>query len=130
MRLCLAGLGLAGWFVAAAPARADPCQAPLPDRAGTTFVGIVRYVIDGDSLCLGATRNPDAWIEVRLADRDAAELEVPGGEAEKARLRDLVLGRQIHCIAVRGRLGRVTVHDRVIALCRLEGRDLGFLLRR
>ena len=30
-------------------AHADPCEGRLPDRAGETFSGVVRYVGDGDS---------------------------------------------------------------------------------
>lgn len=122
------GLGVILWLFTTAPA--DPCQAPLPERAGDTFVGTVRYVIDGDSLCVGQTQNPHTWIEVRLADWDAVELTAPGGRAAKARLRDLVLGRSVHCTAVRGRLGRITSYDRVMASCRLAGRQIGDLLRR
>jgi hypothetical protein len=33
-------------------AHADPCTAPLPAR-GTVFSGVVRYIGDGDSLCIG-----------------------------------------------------------------------------
>ena len=40
---------------ATASALADPCEAPLPRRAGETFSGAVRYVGDGDSLCIGAS---------------------------------------------------------------------------
>jgi hypothetical protein len=57
-----------------AAARADPCEGRLPGRAGETFAGIVRYVGDGDSLCVGNTAGPAPWIEVRLSDFDAAEL--------------------------------------------------------
>lgn len=39
----------------ATPARADPCEAPLPTEAGAVFSGEVRYVGDGDSLCVGST---------------------------------------------------------------------------
>lgn len=72
------------------PAYADPCKAPLPAQAGVQFSGTVRYVGDGDSLCVGRTADPNTWIEVRLADFNAPEphQEVPlrrgppcGGEA-------------------------------------------------
>jgi len=33
-------------------AHADPCEGRLPDRAGQTFSGVVRYIGDGDSLCV------------------------------------------------------------------------------
>jgi len=64
LRLAVAAAMLS---LAAAAARADPCEAPLP-RFGESFVGVVRYVGDGDSLCVGPTLDPTSWIEVRLAD--------------------------------------------------------------
>jgi len=33
-------------------AHAEPCTAPMPAR-GTVFSGVVRYIGDGDSLCIG-----------------------------------------------------------------------------
>jgi len=110
-------------------ARADPCEGRLPARAGESFSGLVRYVGDGDSLCLGPTLDASTWIEVRLADFDAPELHSPTGRADRDRLSALVRGRLLACVAVRGRNGRVVVYDRVIAACRLDGRPLGDLLR-
>jgi len=110
-------------------ARADPCEGRLPSRAGETFSGVVRYIGDGDSLCVGSTAAPASWIEVRLSDFNAPELHSPTGRAARDRLSDLVQGRRLECVAVRGRSGRVIVHDRVIASCRLGGRGLGDLLR-
>ena len=49
------------------PAVADPCRAPLPPP-GSSFSGMVRYVGDGDSLCVGPASHPERWIEVRLGD--------------------------------------------------------------
>ncbi|PZO03173.1 MAG: nuclease [Alphaproteobacteria bacterium] len=122
-------MGVAACLLATASAAADPCLAALPDRPGQTFGGIVQYVGDGDSLCVGPTRDPRTWIEVRLADWDAAELSAPGGQTARSRLQRRVLGRAVRCIATRGRSGRVTVYDRVIALCRLGHSNLGDLLR-
>lgn len=118
-----------GAMMLATPASADPCKAPLPKRAGEVFSGPVRYVGDGDGLCVGPTSDPNSWIEVRLADFDAPELDSPGGREAKARLDALVRGRMLHCTAQRGRQGSVVVHDRVIAACTLEGRPLGRLIR-
>ena len=73
-------------FVIASPAKADPCEGPLPSRPSVEFSGTVRYVGDGDSLCVGQTDDPNEWIEVRIADFDAPELHRPGGEAAKAAL--------------------------------------------
>ena len=110
-------------------ARADPCEAPLPSHAGTTFTGTVRYVGDGDSLCVGQTPDPDEWIEVRLSDFNAPELHAEGGEAAKAALIQLTFGRQVTCKAQRGRNGRVISFDRVIAQCRIGVRSVGDMLR-
>lgn len=126
MRLLLV---LAGLALAPAVAHADPCEGRLPARPGETFTGVVRYVGDGDSLCVGPNANPSSWIEVRLSDFDAPELHSPTGRANRNRLSGLVHGRVLACVAVRGRNGRVIVYDRVIASCRLNGRRVGDLLR-
>jgi len=106
----------------AAPAYADPCEGALPAR-NSSFEGVVRYVGDGDGLCVGPAGQPDRWIEVRLADFYAPELHEPGGLAAKHRLEQLVLGQPIRC-----RAGRRS-YDRVVASCTLSGRPLGALLR-
>ncbi|MBN8920418.1 MAG: nuclease [Mesorhizobium sp. 61-13] len=113
----------------AAPAHADPCEGTLPTRAGVQFSGIVRYVGDGDGLCVGRTADPNEWIEVRLADFNAPELHTPGGPAAKAALERLALQREVICTSERGRGGRVRSFDRVIARCRISGANLGDLLR-
>ncbi len=115
--------------VVPALAHADPCEGRLPSRAGEAFAGTVRYVGDGDSLCVGTRPDPATWIEIRLSDFDAPELHSPTGRADRDRLVRLVFGRQLSCVAVRGRNGRVVVYDRVIARCVLNGRGVGDLLR-
>lgn len=104
-------------------ALADPCTAPLPTR-GTVFSGVVRYVGDGDSLCIGPKGRPDRWIEVRLGDFNAPELNERGGHQAKALLRQLVFGRRLVCTA-----GRRS-YDRVVAICTRDGRAIGEELRR
>ncbi len=126
MKWLLIGAAL---LLAPTAARADPCEGRLPERVGEPFAGIVRYVGDGDSLCLGNTTDPAAWIEVRLSDFDAAELHSPAGRADRERLIRVVGRRWLDCTAVRGRNGRVIVYDRVVASCRLNGRPVGDLLR-
>ncbi|AQR63184.1 nuclease [Brevundimonas sp. LM2] len=116
-------------LVVPAVACADPCEGRLPTQAGQGFGGLVRYVGDGDSLCVGEAADPRTWVEVRLADFDAPELHSPTGRADRDRLSRLVQGRRLSCTAVRGRSGRIIVYDRVIAQCRLDGRGLGDLLR-
>jgi len=106
----------------AAPAYADPCEGALPPR-NTSFEGVVRYVGDGDGLCVGPAGRPDRWIEVRLADFYAPELHEPGGLEAKRRLERLVLGQPIRC-----RAGRRS-YDRVVGSCTLRDRPLGTLLR-
>lgn len=119
--LCLAALPTFAW--------ADPCEAALPRRAGETFSGQVRYIGDGDSLCVGNSSDPATWIEVRLADFNAPELHADGGAAAKAALERLAMGQNAQCVATRGRNGRVVSYDRVIATCRIGGRRIGDALR-
>ncbi|MFD1103584.1 MULTISPECIES: nuclease [Sphingobium] len=104
------------------PARADPCEGALPAR-GSVFSGEVRYVGDGDGLCLGPEGRPDRWIEVRLGDFFAPELQERGGAQAKSRLAQLVMGRVLVC-----RAGRRS-YDRVIGFCTLAGKPVGDLLR-
>jgi endonuclease YncB( thermonuclease family) len=104
-------------------ARADPCVAPLP-KAGEHFAGTVRYVGDGDSLSVGVSPQPTSWIEVRVSDFYAAELNAVGGREAKAKLSEMTLGKRLSCVAVK------RSYDRVVATCALDGRPLGDLLRR
>lgn len=112
---CIAG----AW---AAPALADPCEGMLPIK-GTIFSGVVRYVGDGDGLCVGPAGRPDRWIEIRLADFYAPELHEAGGADAKRRLERLAMGRTLVC-----RAGRRS-YDRVVAACTIGGRPLGDALR-
>lgn len=124
------GIAPLALFVMATPANADPCEGPLPNRPGVEFSGTVRYVGDGDSLCVGQTADPDEWIEVRIADLDAPELHRPGGEAAEAALIRLALSQPVSCTTERGRSGRVISFDRVIARCWIGSTSVGDLLRR
>jgi len=123
-------VGTLGLLWPIAPVHADPCEAPLPSQAGVRFSGFVRYVGDGDGLCVGKTANPKEWIEVRLADFDAPELHKPGGPAAKAALEHVALQRAVVCTTERGRGGRVISFDRVIARCWIGPKSIGDLLRR
>jgi endonuclease YncB( thermonuclease family) len=107
----------------AVPALADPCEGALP-RKGATFSGVVRYVGDGDGLCVGPAGRPDRWIEIRLADFYAPELHERGGADAKRRLERAAMGKLLVC-----RAGRRS-YDRVVAACKLEGRPLADVLRR
>lgn len=106
----------------ASPALADPCEGGLPAK-GPTFSGVVRYVGDGDGLCVGPAGRPDHWIEIRLSDFYAPELNEPGGQAAKRRLEQISMGKMLTC-----RAGRRS-YDRVVAACTLGGRPLGSVLR-
>lgn len=106
-----------------AAALADPCDGPLP-KPGVSFSGLVRYVGDGDSLCVGRSADPATWIEVRLADFYAAELHGPGGAQAKAALENIARGRNLTC-----RAGRRS-YDRVVARCEIDGVSVGDLMRR
>lgn len=107
-------------------ALADPCTAHLP-APGRAFSGPVVYVGDGDSLCVAAVKgrelDPATWVEVRLADFYAPELAEPGGESAKRGLSRLALDRQVVCRA------GARSYDRVVAVCRRDGRALGDLMR-
>lgn len=89
----------------------------------------MRYVSDGDSLCVGSVSNADEWIEVRLADFNAPELHSPLGSQLMRQREQIALGQQTTCRAVRGRSGRVVTYDRVIALCKIGNRSVRDLLR-
>lgn len=121
--------GTLGLFGPIAPVHADPCEAPLPSQAGVRFSGVVRYVGDGDGLCVGKTADPNEWIEVRLSDFNAPELHQPGGAAAKAALERVALHQEVACTTERGRGGRVISYDRVIARCRIGAASIGHLLR-
>lgn len=108
---------------------ADPCEGPLPRTAGAEFSGVVRYVGDGDSLCVGSSSDPTTWIEVRLADFNAPELHADGGAAARTALERLAMGQNAQCVATPGRNRRVVSYDRVIAICRIGGRRIGDALR-
>src|SRR5690606_28948058 len=122
-RRLLAAPALAAALALPAAALADPCVAPLP-KAGTEFSGPVRYVGDGDSLCVGPTADPRTWVEVRLADFYAPELSTAEGRRAKAGLARLAMGRKVACTS-----GKRS-YDRVVATCRLDGTAIGDLLRR
>lgn len=127
MKAILIGLGLA---VVASPALADPCEARVTGyKPGATVAGTVRYVVDGDGLCVGPGADPKTWVEIRLADFYAPELSERGGREAKAALERLVSGKRLICTATRGTGGRTYSYDRLIAVCRLDGRSLGDLLR-
>ncbi len=90
---------------------------------GATFVGVVRYVDDGDGLYVGRAGRPNRGIEVRLADFYAPELHDAGGCEAKRRLERLVEAKPLVC-----RAGRRS-YDPVVVAWTLCGLSLGTLLR-
>ena len=89
------------------------------------------YIVDGDTLRCGDRR-------VRLARIDAPELPghcargrhcAPGdGKASKAALSRMIVGQTLTCQPVPARPDGGSVYDRwgrVVARCRVNGRDLG-----
>lgn len=122
-----------GLVLIATPALSDPCtripdRGPMPAevRTGQTFAGPVVYVGDGDSLCVETI--PDiggaGWVEVRLADFRAIELNAPGGRQAREALIELAMRRRVVCVA------RNRTYDRVAADCTIGGNGLGYLMRR
>ncbi len=114
----------------ATPALADPCKA-IPDRGpmpsylkrGATFSGPVTYVGDGDSLCVAVGQGAANWVEVRVEDFYAPELNAPGGREAKQTLTRLAHGKRAVCTASH------RSHDRVVATCRINGVSVGDLMR-
>jgi endonuclease YncB( thermonuclease family) len=93
----------------------------LPDATGAPLTGRAR-VVDGDSLEIAGQR-------IRLFGIDAPELHqdcttkagrvYACGQAARRALDELTGGRAVTCTP----LGQS--HDRAVALCRADGRDLG-----
>lgn len=113
--LAIALMGLAG------AAHADPCKGELPPP-GAQFRGEVRWVVDGDGICVGDNPDPKTWIEVRLADFNARELMKPGGPEAKEALSLIAMGKRAECVA-----GRIS-YDRTVAKCTIGGRTLRSLM--
>jgi micrococcal nuclease len=109
---------------------ADPCKA-IPDRGpfpaylsrGAKFTGSVVYVGDGDSMCVAVGEGPQNWVEVRLEDFYAPELNEHGGKEAKIALERIAMGRRVECTA-----GHRT-YDRVTAMCAIGHQDISQLLR-
>ena len=118
--LALAVMALATPALAARP-DTDHCRAALPAR-GATFAGIVRYVGDGDMLCVGPGPDPSVLIEVRVADFYAPELHQAGGVEARDALRRLALGKRAVCVADH------RSYDRIVARCEIGGQSVGDLM--
>lgn len=108
--------------LAATPALAHPCKAKLPPK-GATFAGEVRYLMDGDTLCVGPGADPVTWVPVRLADFYAPEKSEPGGAQATTALREIAFGQWVVCT------GQHASFERRVAVCELGGFPLGDLMR-
>ena len=84
-----------------------------PRRAPTVVAGPVVHVRDGDTIVVGRT-------PVRLWGISAPERDHPLGRRATRFVRRIALGRSAVC---RGDGSRS--HDRVVAICRIDGFDLG-----
>ncbi len=80
-------------------------------------------VLDGDTMCVSEKPYFKTWIKIRLADFDAPELNRPGGDAAKAALEDIAMGRRVVCVSG----GRS--FDRSVARCAIEGKGVGAFMR-
>ena len=133
-RTAALALGLA---LFASPAlAADPCTA-IPDSGrpwpsylvkNKPFRGAVSHIIDGDGLCVATGNGSNTWVEVRLQNFFAPELNEGGRHAQEV-LRRIAFGKSIICVPHPGRNGRIDSYDRVIARCQIGNRDLGDLMR-
>jgi micrococcal nuclease len=111
----------------------DPCtfvpdRGPAPEtvRRGRTVSGEVVHIIDGDGLCIDlgdSTGGGSDWLEIRLADYDAPELNQAFGRETKELLARITLGRPLTC-----ELGRRS-WDRIVGACTIDGRPLGDVMR-
>ena len=119
MKQLAVALAITSFVITPNDVRADPCEAPLPDK-GASFSGTVTYIVDGDGLCVGEEQG---GIEVRLSDFNAPELRTDEGKVAKTALENIAEGKWVDCIA----LGKS--YDRSVAQCSLQGRRLGVLMR-
>lgn len=95
------------------------CNAPLPAK-DKDFTGEVTLVKSGHLMCVGRDLG---GIPVRLADFNAEEPDAPGGQAARATLSYFALSKTVACHA-----NKRTKHH-VVALCTVNGRKLGDLMR-
>jgi hypothetical protein len=121
MRL-LSSLVTLSVLLSIAPAATAPhsaCNAPLPAK-DKSFTGEVTFVASGHVMCVGRDLG---GIAVRLADFNAPEPDAPGGQPARATLSYYALGKTVACQANKH------AKKHVVALCTVNGRQLGDLLR-
>lgn len=93
-------------------------------RSGQTIEGTVRYVVDGDGICISTSADPKTWVEIRLADFFAPEISTPEGAKAKATLERIVRGQRVACSTFGERS-----YDRLIATCSTAGGPIGAQMR-
>jgi endonuclease YncB( thermonuclease family) len=87
-------------------------------QAGEIFTGVVTHVRDGDTIVVG--KQP-----IRLDGVHAPEMRDDGGPEARAFVIDLVGGKAVSCDP----MGSET-YDRRVAVCYLDGEDIGRALIR
>lgn len=100
--------------------RYAPSPTEPPQPTGSAITGHAR-VVDGDSLIIGASRIRLFGIDApegRQDCRDAQGKNYRCGETAKRALAGLIGGRTVTCTPVGAS------HDRSVAVCTVEGRDL------
>lgn len=121
-------------LLAAVPGRAsaadarNPCSGPSP-VAGVEIRGPVLHVIDGQTICVALGFETDAWIRLKVADAPTAlpvrKTSTAGrGEPDpRGALMQASLAKMATCRTIKDETGEVA------ALCEVEGRPLGEILR-
>lgn len=123
-----AGAVLVAGSPAEAREQAMPCHGPSP-VAGVEIRGPVLHVIDGETLCVALNFNTDSWIRLRLADAPKAQPVLKtstAGQGEpnsRGALMQATLAKTAACRTIKADDGSVE------ALCEVDGRPLGDLLR-
>lgn len=102
----VAGVATLG-FATGASAQ-SPCKGEVP-QAGAVLHGPVLHVEDGGRLCVARGFEPDAWVELQLADAPP--------ELARGSLMSAAFAREVDC--------KVQADGR--ALCTLDGQSVGAL---
>ncbi len=87
-----------------------------PDDSDGQLEDVVGKVIDGDTLYVGSTK-------IRLQGIAAPELDEPFGPEARDFLTAIALGKRARC-----QLTGEKTWDRQVAVCRIDGQDLGRLV--
>lgn len=112
----VAAIGVAASAIAASSFEVAAAEPGSRSVALAALRGPVERVRDGDTIELEGRA-------IRLQGVAAPELHDPLGEEARAALRDLVLGRTVACVPDGTR-----TRGRIVALCTVDGRDLGAAL--